>query len=244
MPDSPVTLGGFTFEGLEVPDRVILRNKQKLIVHHMTSGARAIDTTGTDIQTIAFRGVFSGSAAPERIKYIESMRDSGARLLFSWDFQIVDVFIQDFEILYQSHQWIPYRLTCQVTDPAAQPSRTAADLLWAGPSSQISDIGNLLNNAGIGMPSGVASALRELAALNYDSAPAAALAQVAGFISDMSGRIVQTAHQAAERTTTIDAVAASGLMALIESCRLNANLILCRNRLNDIVVRSRNIGEE
>ena len=36
---------------------------------------------------------------------------------------------------------------------------------------------------------------------------------------------------------------ATGLLALIESCRLNANLILCRNRLNDIVVRSSNIGE-
>ena len=242
MPDSPVTLGSFTFEGLEVPDRVILRNRQKLIVHHMTSGARAIDTTGTDIQTIAFRGVFSGSAAPERIKYIESMRDGGNQLLFSWDFQIAEVYIQDFEILYQSHQWIPYRLTCQVTDPATPPSRTAADLLWAGSSSQISDIGNLLNNAGIGMPAGVTPALRELAALNYDAAPAPAMAKVTRFVSDISDRIVKTAHRPADSATPADAAAATGLLALIESCRLNANLILCRNRLNDIVVRSSNIG--
>lgn len=243
MPDSPVTLGGFTFEGLEVPDRVILRNKQKLIVHHMTSGARAIDATGTDIQTIAFRGVFSGSAAPERIKYIESMRDGGNRLLFSWDFQIAEVFIQDFEILYQSHQWIPYRLTCQVTDPAAQPSRTAPDLLWAVPPRQISDIGNLLNNADIGMPSGVTAALHELAALNYDAAPSAAMATVTRFMSDISDRIVQTPRQSPDITPTTDVEVATGLRVLIESCRLNANLILCRNRLKDIVVRSSNIGE-
>ena len=71
--NSQLTLGPFIFEGLEVPERIVLKSRQRVIVHHLGSGASAMDSLGEDPQSITFQGTFTGPNTANRIRSIDHL---------------------------------------------------------------------------------------------------------------------------------------------------------------------------
>jgi hypothetical protein len=237
MSEPKVALGTFVFQGLEVPNRIVLRNKEKLLVHRLTSGDRAIGAAGTDTQTITFRGIFTGSDASGRIDTLDEMRRQGAPLRLRWDFQIADVLIQDFELFHESYRWIPYRLVLQVLDDASAASSGDPDLPWPMPAAQISDIDTLLSNTPLSLPSGLRAAVVRLAGGNYDVAPADALTSLRNFLSDIDQAIDTSRIVPA---SDIDLGDGPGLTA---SFGVQACLRLSRNRIEEIAVKASQSGD-
>src|SRR5580704_3308322 len=97
-----LTLGPFSFAGLESPEQVLLKSKQRLAVHHLGSGSTAVDSLGEDFEIASFRGVFSGINAASRIRSIEYLRLQGTPLLLTWGSKTLSVLIREFELSYSS----------------------------------------------------------------------------------------------------------------------------------------------
>jgi hypothetical protein len=126
-------LGPFSFEGLESPQEIQLRARQRLAIRHLGSGSSAIDYLGTDYETVSFRGVFSGTNAADRIRSIDHLRVLGMPLVLSWSSRTLSVIIRQFELDYSSDRWIPYRLTCYIVRSIIGNSESPADIMSSLP---------------------------------------------------------------------------------------------------------------
>ena len=171
MPGTEVTLGPFTFEGFEVPDRIVLKSKQRLFVHHLGSGTTLTDSLGTEHQIISFGGTFTGHNATNRIRMLDQLRSQGGPLVFRWDSQILIVTIQEFELNYKSGQWIDYKLSCPVVEATAiGPEETDAVLHESVPS-QVKSVLALLKGTGVSTTIPQTGALTILAQGDFDDPP-------------------------------------------------------------------------
>jgi len=244
MTDSKVTLGNFEFQGLEIPDRVILRNKQKLTVHRLTSGRRAIDASGTELQTIMFRGIFSGPGLAGRIKTLEEMRQQGQPLLLTWDFQVADVLIQDFELHYKSHRWVPYRLTLEALDFTVSARSIDPDIAWPTSSVRISEIVSLLNNTPFAMPPNVRTSLLQLGAGNYDATPSEALKSVVDFAASIDHALSLPRNIGISSITRQNETMNATPLQQMEEFRTEAHLRLSLNRIKEIAVQATEVAAE
>jgi hypothetical protein len=177
MPPPLLTLGSFSFEGLESPDRIILKNKQRLVVHHLGSGKLMVDSLGEDSQIVTFRGVFSGLNAPIRIRAVEYMRVQGLPVLLIWDSQTLAVLIREFELTYLSSQWVSYRISCLVVQSLDPQSDAGQDPMFASPAVQVNDLSGLLIGTAVSPTTAELVSLTELATLDYDSPPLDSIGQ-------------------------------------------------------------------
>lgn len=109
MGTTPI-LGPVAFSGFEVPERITVGGKQRLVVHTLPGGGRIVDAMGPDDAPIRWSGVFSGPNASERVRTLERLRRAGDVLLLSWDGWRYSVIIQVFEAEVTSAWWIPYRI--------------------------------------------------------------------------------------------------------------------------------------
>ena len=76
MPTAP-TLGPITFQAFEVPERISLGGRQRLVVHALPGGGRVVDTMGPEEAPIRWSGMFSGANATERVRMLERLRRAG-----------------------------------------------------------------------------------------------------------------------------------------------------------------------
>jgi len=109
MAGTPV-LGPVAFQGFEVPERVGIGGRQKLVVHTLPGGGRVVDAMGPDEAPIRWSGTFSGADAAERVRMLERLRRSGETLPLWWDGWRYSVVIQEFLAEVTSPWWIPYRI--------------------------------------------------------------------------------------------------------------------------------------
>ena len=137
-----LTLGPFSFEGLESPQKIQLKTKQRISgVHHLGSGLSAIDYLGNDYEIVSFRGIFSGQNAADRIRSIDYLRILGAPLVLSWSSGgALSVIIRQFELDYSSDRWIPYLLSCYIVRSVGSRVEYPADVMSTSPSTQVSDL--------------------------------------------------------------------------------------------------------
>jgi hypothetical protein len=234
-----LTLGSFSFIGLESPEQVLLKSKQRLAVHHLGSGSTATDSLGEDYEIASFSGVFSGINAPARIRSIEYLRLRGAPLLLTWGSRALSVIIREFELTYSSNQWVPYRLSCFVVrsnDPEAIPS---FDVLTASADIQAGDILDLLQNTDVSATCDQTAALVELAALNYDTPPSDSVQQATELLNLIESQIAATL--AASRTGGIGAPRPFG--DIVAKAGQQATLVLAQNRLAGLTVRAQCLNQ-
>jgi hypothetical protein len=188
MPGPLLTLGQFSFVDLESPDRIIVRTKQRLVVHHLGSGSAAIDSLGTDIEAVSFTGIFTGTNAATRIQSIENIRSQNIPTSLRWASRTLTVIIHEFNLQYITNQWIPYKLSCLVVS-AGLSAANSTDDASASPSQQVAEIVGLLNGAAITPTVRQTSALASLATLNFDVPSAGALQTVQAMISTISDQL-------------------------------------------------------
>jgi hypothetical protein len=241
MSESLLTLGSFSFQGFESPDRILLKSKQRLAIHHLGSGISTVDCLGEDSEVASFRGTFTGANAPARIRSIEYLRVQGQPVALIWGSKALSVIIQAFELTYVSNQWIPYKLTCVVTGSAGLGTENLLDPISESPDTQVGDILSLLRGSYVSATSDQLAALAGLAAMNYDVASPAAIqrarelrisinSQIATLDSVLqSGGGLMPVAQEKLATAIVDLIAAAGQ---------ESSLVLAGNRIASLIITS------
>ena len=238
-----LTLGSFSFMGLESPELVLLRAKQRLAVHHLGSGSSIIDSLGEDYETASFRGIFSGTNAAARIRSLEYLRQLGAPLPLAWGSRSFLVIIQEFELSYSSNQWVPYKLTCRVVRTIGPLYTASPDVASATADAQVGDLLALLQSAGLTPASGQISALLELAALDFDTASADALQQGTDLLVSIDNQIAISLPSGTSGAPGSYG-ATNWLSGVVADAGQQAVLGLARNRLTSITVTATCVNQQ
>ena len=245
MPNSLLTLGPFSFEGLEAPDRILLKTKHRLAVHRLGSGYLSIDSLGEDAEVVSFRGMFTGPNAAARSRTIEQLRSKGAPLNLTWNSKTLSVVIRDFELNYSSDQWIPYKLSCYVARSSIEEVAISTSGTVAAADTQISDIVGLLKNTGINPTPDQITALGELAALNFDVAPVGAVQQTQALCTAIDNQLASADEVSLSDFTGASEFTyaeASSLIGIVSNAGQLAALVLARNRLTCLSVSAEAVG--
>ena len=244
--NSQLTLGPFIFEGLEVPERIVLKSRQRVIVHHLGSGASAMDSLGEDPQSITFQGTFTGPNTANRIRSIDHLRVLGAPVFFRWSSQILFVIVREFELSYKSSQWTDYKLSCLVMPSAPRDIEETDEILTISASSRVKDIIDLLRDTGISLAAFQAEALVTLAQFNRDEIPLASSRSAQWLLSMIDGALTTLRQEAAgelmKRSYFIETMSREA-QNLINASGGMAKLVNARNRLVDIMVRAESVNE-
>jgi len=246
MSEPLLTLGTFSFQGLESPERILLKSKQRIIVHHLGSGLTLADSLGDDCEIVSFRGVFSGANTAARIRSIEQLRVQGAPIPFIWDSKSLFVVIQELDLIYSSSHWVAYRLSCSVVRSAEPWVSLSTDLITASPNTQVQGVLSLLQNTRVSTTSEQISALVELAALRYDIAPAFALQQARQILDTINNELTildLTPWGTNTSTSEFPRDETSWFSESISKAGIRTSLMLARNRLMNITVHAVNSSQ-
>jgi hypothetical protein len=239
MPEPLLTLGSFSFQGFESPDRILVKNKQRLAIHHLGSGGSMVDCLGEDSGVASFRGTFTGTNAAARVRSIEYLRVQGQPVDLIWGSKTLSVIIQAFELSYVSNQWIPYKLTCVVTGSSGLGKEIAVDPTSESSDARVGDIMDLLQGSYVTTTPDQMIALTELATMNYDVAPVEAIQQITDLgalvSSEIStqGSVLQSGGGLASAPLEQLATAIAGL---IVAAGQEAALVLAGSRISSLIV--------
>jgi hypothetical protein len=246
MANSLLTLGSFSFEGLESPEKIDLKTKQRLVVHHLGSGSTTIDYLGNDFETVSFRGIFSGPNASRRVRSIDFLRVLGKPLPLSWNANTLSVIISKFELDYSSDRWIPYRLSCYVIHSVSIEMPDPTDAMSSPPATQVGDILALLINTGANPSSNQTGALLTLTGQNFDTPPLDACGQAQDLI-DSIDRQLAVLTAASRNDVAIDQRDPTGGTApmadLVTNYGHQSALILGRNRVASAMTNAEDMDQ-
>ncbi|WP_428486732.1 hypothetical protein [Rhodopila sp.] len=128
MSSQSVTLGQVVLQDFEVPNSIQFGGQQKLVVHRLSGGARAIELLGPDDSEIRFHGIFSGPSAESRARSLDSLRLSGATVSLSWQSYEYQVIVRSFSADYRNRWWIGYQIGCVVVNQAGLTSSGTGSL--------------------------------------------------------------------------------------------------------------------
>lgn len=111
---APVTIGGLTLTGMEVPDLIRDGGTQQVAVHRLPGGNRIIDAVGNDPDRLELSGRFVGPTAYERALLLKQMRILGQPVQFTGAGLSLTVKIVQYSYDYQQKGIvIPYRLVLE-----------------------------------------------------------------------------------------------------------------------------------
>jgi hypothetical protein len=106
----------FAFVGRELPEHIRFGAAQKLVVHELVGGGRAVEALGRQPQRLEWSGLFLGAAALERAQALDSSLKSGhvqQLVCGSLRYRVVIAALScEFQRFYQ----LPYTLTLEVLD--------------------------------------------------------------------------------------------------------------------------------
>jgi hypothetical protein len=240
-------MGSISFEGLEVPERVLLRTKRRLVIHSLGSGASLIDSLGEEVEVITFNGIFSGTDAIRRIRSIEFLRSQGEPVGLTWASKTLSVVIREFNLNYSSNQWITYQLSCYVVDSANSNGTPLANEVLGSANAQADDIVGLLQNTGLSPTVDQTSALVMLATLNYDIAPSDALQQANTLLESINSQL-----ESLDQVVIYDSAGVAGrpeaqaqsFLGTVSNAGQQAALTLASYRLMNVSVRAKSVSEQ
>ena len=242
MPTPQLSLDSFVFEGLEIPDKIVIKNKQRFAVHHTGRGC-AVDSMGEDCQSISFRGAFTGLEAANRSKGIDLLRAQGMPLLLTWESQTVFVVVKEFELSHKSVQWIDYQILCLIVQTNFSASIGSEDILNVSYYSQIEEALTLLRGTDMESTPSQIVALNTLSQMNYDTPPEGEVQVVQQFLASMDQVLVSLDGRlmmgAAEQKYYKN-VSTKSMSEWFNDIEKRAILTLARNRFMDIFVKSTN----
>lgn len=151
---APVTIGGLTLTGMEVPRLIRDGGTQQVAIHRLPGGGRIMDAVGNDPDRLELEGTFVGPTALGRARALKQMRVAGAPVAFSGAGLSLMVRIVQYSYDYQQKGTvIPYRLVLE------QPPQAATS--GAGTSA----LSALVGADGASALSGVSGALADVATI-------------------------------------------------------------------------------
>ncbi|MDE2024865.1 MAG: hypothetical protein KGJ07_00050 [Patescibacteria group bacterium] len=116
-----LTLGPVTFATYEIPPKINFGGDQMLSVKKLVGGQRIIDAMGRDDDAISWSGLFFGSTALARARFLDGMRVQGLPLLLTWSQFSYSIVIRSFKPSFERTYQIPYSITCEVIQDLTKP---------------------------------------------------------------------------------------------------------------------------
>lgn len=118
-----LTLGGYTFTGFGVPERINGGGKHQFVEHKLIGGVRIFDAMGADDDPIQFKGRFrnaDGVDAMAQAKLLDAMRAAGKPMqLYYYNVSCV-VVIKRFTWSFERFFEVPYTVELEVVTSATQ----------------------------------------------------------------------------------------------------------------------------
>jgi hypothetical protein len=155
MPDTIMSLGGFTFSGWGVPERVNGGGRQRVAIHRLIGGARVIDAMGWDADQLRFGGRMRGAAASVSVRLLETLARVGVPVVFSYWTNRYQVIVSRFSWQFERYYEIGYDLTLEVladlTQDAWQAATSSLDDLFNADLALVTSVGSTLVALGSGL---------------------------------------------------------------------------------------------
>jgi len=181
-----LTLGPVTFANYEIPPSINFGGAQALSVKQLVGGMRVVDAMGRIDDDITWSGLFFGSTATFRARYLDYLRVQGNPMPLTWSQFNYQVVIKDFKCNFERTYQLSYTITVQVIQDLNKPFPT---LLPVGYNDAISnllveanDLANAIANPSISNDLAILSA-----AINaLPSVVDASQAQIADLLADIA----------------------------------------------------------
>lgn len=123
-------LDDFVFGHMEVPKSINFGGDQSLHVHQFVGGDRLIDAMGRNDSDLSWSGVFFGSAALNRARYLDNIRVTGDEIVFQYSRFRYKVVIRHFSAEFEKSYNIPYRITLSIVEDLSLPVTFASPLSY------------------------------------------------------------------------------------------------------------------
>lgn len=121
MTDTIITLGGFEFRDLEVPDKINFGGDHKLVVHELVGGQRVIDAMGRNDTNIEWEGLITGPDAIDRALTLEGFRTSGQTVTLTWFSLSYNVVVETFVANTEKYYQVSYKIGCKTISSGLDP---------------------------------------------------------------------------------------------------------------------------
>lgn len=123
-PDTTLKLGDFEFSGMEIPASIAFGGSQRLSVHQLIGGAKVVDAMGRADKPLTWGGLFMGTTAVDRARYLDTLRVAGLPLALTWGAFSYLVLIREFDAVYEKSYQVPFSITCEVVKDNTSPVTT------------------------------------------------------------------------------------------------------------------------
>jgi hypothetical protein len=187
-----VTLGEILFNGAEVPEVINGGGSQLQSIHQLIGGLRIVDTLGRSDIDISLKGIFSGIASVERVKYLDYLRISGNQVSFNYSQYSYLVVVKSLAWNMRMAYQIGYEITLTVVQDLNTPVTIAIPTSFSdeilGAYITALDLATLINDGGILGAMGVIGIALEAAEAvgGLENATAAEIAAISSAISSAS----------------------------------------------------------
>lgn len=116
-----LSLGNITFANYEIPEYMPFGGKQSLAVHKLLGGQRVVQAMGRDDDDYSWEGIFFGTTAQFRARYLDGLRINGGALKLTYAQFNYSVVISAFEGKFERINQVPYRITVTVVQDLNAP---------------------------------------------------------------------------------------------------------------------------
>lgn len=116
-----LTLGPITFATYEIPQKINFGGSQALSIKQLVGGQRIVDAMGRVDDDITWSGLFFGSTANFRAKFLDQMRVGGLPWVLTWSIYNYSVVIKDFRPSFERTYQIPYTITVTIIQDLTKP---------------------------------------------------------------------------------------------------------------------------
>ncbi len=120
MPDTFVSLGGYTFSSWGVPERINGGGRQRLAIHQFIGGGRSIDVMGWVPEQIKFSGRLRGANASLSVRLLETLARVGVPVVFGYWTNRYQVVVSKLAWSFERFYEITYELTLEVLTDLTQ----------------------------------------------------------------------------------------------------------------------------
>jgi len=208
--DTVLRLGDFEFSNLEIPESLALGGAQRLAVHRFPGGAKNVQAMGADHAPLEWGGLFLGSTALERAKYLDFLRVQGAPLELTFFDSTYTVVIERFKFVVERYYKVGYSIGLEVVSDDSQPVETIApsgfDAAIDADCDTMMGLGDLIGDSPLsGALSTLDTAVRSVG--SFASATNATIQSVQGAIGAVAARVTTLT---ASVTNTIGSVSSVG----------------------------------
>lgn len=149
-PDTVLQLKDFEFSGTEIPEKINFGGEQHLIVNKLVGGVRDVQALGPDPAPITWSGLFRGTTAAYRARYVQNMMNEGRAVDLIWSEFLYRVLVREFKADFERFYQIPYQITVEIvadlSGAVTEKAPASVDDLTRDDAASITDLADAIGD--------------------------------------------------------------------------------------------------